>query len=167
MEKTQAQLQDLLLDDAAQFLADHIRDFVATCPQNRQEDGSPFFEEPLIGFASGDDPLFEQYKKLIGPFHLAPSELLPGARTLTVVCWALPIAKKTRLANRREKEHPARPWAQTRDSGEKLNDHLRAEVAGLLSWLGVPAVAPLPSTLYHTVNMASNPASVWSERHAL
>ena len=38
-------------------------------------DGSFMFRpEALVGFASGDDPIFEDYKKIIGKFHLTPNE---------------------------------------------------------------------------------------------
>jgi len=31
----------------------------------------------IVGFCSGDDPIFEYYKEVVGPFHLTPAEALP------------------------------------------------------------------------------------------
>ncbi|MBI4595157.1 MAG: hypothetical protein HY730_02135, partial [Candidatus Tectomicrobia bacterium] len=39
-------------------------------------DGTPIYDEPIVGFASGADPLFEDYKKIIGNFHMTPREFL-------------------------------------------------------------------------------------------
>ena len=38
--------------------------------------GERIFEEPLIGFVLGDDPLIAQYKEVIGPHHFSPVEIM-------------------------------------------------------------------------------------------
>jgi epoxyqueuosine reductase len=81
-----------------------IQRFVAQSPANRLAhiDVSPIFEEPLVSFADGNDPLFADYKSIIGDFHRTPRELLGlGMESPSgVVVWILPIAKRTRLSNR-------------------------------------------------------------------
>ena len=58
-----------------------IEGFVASSPLNRLQriDGSPMFDAPLVGIADGYDPLFEQYKQIIGSFHLTPYEIIQAA----------------------------------------------------------------------------------------
>ena len=35
-----------------------------------------FYEEPLVGFVRGNDPILEQYKEIIGPHHFTPWEIM-------------------------------------------------------------------------------------------
>lgn len=46
--------------------------------------GLKLFQPPLVGFGSGEDILFEEYKKegIIGPWHMSPSEWLPGGKSV-------------------------------------------------------------------------------------
>lgn len=145
---------------------EEIRRFVEESPENRFPDGSgPYFDEPLVGFASAADPLFTEYKGIIGDFHLTPAELLEGAAT--VIVWVLPISRDTRETNRLESQWPSRRWALTRTHGEALNGALRRHLAAHLEGLGhrvlVPQYAPAWQEFTDTpVGVASS----WSERHA-
>ena len=78
-----------------------IERFVAESPGNRKsppEEG-PYFEKPLVGFADAVDPLFEEYKEIIGDFHLTPIEILSKLfprhssswNGASVISWILPI----------------------------------------------------------------------------
>ena len=134
----------------ARFLEEEIKAYIVGNPENclKDIDGSPMFEEPLVGFADGDDPLFRDYKRIIGDFHLTPREALekhlredPGAKQpeiggTSVICWILPIAKETRLANRRMTDGPSRHWNNVRWLGEELNDSLARHVVFLLEEKG-------------------------------
>ena len=75
--------------------------------------GERIFQEPLIGFVRGDDPLIAQYKEIIGPHHFSPVEIMawqaekngvtaPPAEELSVVCVIMPLAKATRQDNARQ-----------------------------------------------------------------
>jgi hypothetical protein len=70
-----------------------------------------------VGFARGDDPLFQEYKTVIGDFHLTPREAMekalaarPGSPkpggSLSVICWVLPSTDKTRRSNRKQEKDP-------------------------------------------------------------
>ncbi len=147
-------------------LSAEIERFVTDSPANRQEDGkTPYFGEPLIGIATAIDPLFGQYKQIIGDFHLTPAELLPQA--LSVICWVLPITEATRLSNRRENQFPSREWARTRDLGEAFNVLLRRHLIAWFLKRGYQALAPQLSDRWQAVEVPGpGPASNWSERHA-
>jgi epoxyqueuosine reductase len=137
------------------------------------EDGTPFFEAPLLGVASLDDPLFEDYKQIIGAFHLTPTELLdksfPGRSfsTGSVIVWVLPIHRQTRLSNQQEDQWPSRAWTRTRQFGEAFNVNLRKQVLNFLVEQGGVAVAPQLSEHWAEVmSPRVGAASHWSERHA-
>ena len=59
-------------------------------------EGMLIYEEPLIGFASADDPLFEEYKKphVIGENYLTPREWLED--TETIISFFLPFREEIR-----------------------------------------------------------------------
>lgn len=155
-------------------LVEEIARIVRESPANRHRAGpGPYFEEPLVGFASVQDPLFGRYKEIIGPFHLTPVELFEaefGQGSLgagTVVCWVLPVAMETRKSNRLEERLPSERWALTRDLGEKFNVELRRGVIRFLEAAGYRAVAPMLSLLWERVDDERvGLASTWSERHA-
>ncbi len=169
------------LTELQQFLVDAIQQYVAESPLNRLRDidGSPIFEAPLVGFADGDDPLFQQYKQVVGPFQLTPREALaaslkqengaqpPDFPKVGVVSWILPIAAETRASNRPMKEGPSLRWNNSRFQGEDFNDSLRRHVVALLRQRGYAAVAPVVTELFNVYydDVPRRPASTWSERH--
>jgi len=168
--------------EAAQAIEEFIKTYVAESPENRlsQIDDSPIFEEPLVGFAAGEDPLFQHYKELIGPFHFTPKEILERSLSLasgghatktgevSVICWALPIAANTRASNAKRKSQPAPRWSDTKYYGERFNQSLRAALVSFLADKGHFAVAPALSPLF-TLSLPEPGGwtSNWSERHAL
>ena len=147
-------------------LISEIERFVRESAANLQEDGvTPYFDQPLIGVAAATDPLFGEYKQIIGDFHLTPIELLPQAAS--VVCWVLPVTESTRQSNRHQQQFPSRAWARTRDLGETFNVLLRRHLVEWLEKQGCLALAPQLSARWQAVELpGSGPASNWSERHA-
>jgi epoxyqueuosine reductase len=154
-----------------------IKDFVAGSGENslKNEANEKAWDEPLVGFCRGDDPIFQFFKTDIGQFFWTPLEafslLFPdsGARPgdLAVVSWVLPHIERTRLDNRRTKDLPAERWVRARNFGEAFNVLLARHVAGELGARGIQAVVPaqLPQWAWRESDkyvFASN----WSERHA-
>lgn len=103
------------------FIERAIVRFVRDNRANRRKlDGGKYWDEPLVGFASGADPLFRRYKKIIGSFHLIPEEIFgltfgkkKSPKTLSVVSWILPTAEDIRVSNRKETRVPSRLWAHS------------------------------------------------------
>jgi epoxyqueuosine reductase QueG len=149
-----------------QRLYEEIVTFIGTHVGNKLPGStSPYFDQPLVGISSAADPLYQEYKQIIGSFHLAPHELLPRANS--VVSWILPISLEVRESNRHQTEWPSRQWAETRFNGEALNGKLRRHLVTWLENAGHQAVAPQYSPLWQ--EYAETPvgiASTWSERHA-
>ena len=80
-----------------------IHDFVVGNPANRYDEGTfPFFDAPLVGVADWNDPLFIEYKQIIGPFHLTPAELFAAAfgeapANGSVIVYCLPVSEPVRF----------------------------------------------------------------------
>lgn len=159
--------------EAKEWLTHQIEQYVAKSEGRSAGDGTPYFETPLVGVADFSDPLFRNYKEIIGDFHYTPKELLetcfPGQEFSagSVIVWVLPIHSRTRLSNRREAVRPSREWCQTRQFGEAFNVGLRRQVVGWLEELGAKAVAPQLSEHWAEIKSPLvGAASRWSERHA-
>jgi len=160
-----------------ELINDLIRDFITTSPVNtmRNDTEDPAWEGALVGFASGADPIWQQYKEYVGAFHWTPWEVFnqhcPGqpavAEELTVVSWVLPQRERVRKTNRMAKKYPSEEWARIRVYGEEFNVALRRHVAGSLKRLGHAAVAPMLVPNWTIVKSERfSYASCWSERHA-
>ena len=160
--------------DPVSFLKAEMARFILEAPENRMPgtETDLIFETPIVGVADGDDPLFQQYKTVVGSFHLTPREVLskskPGVRPVkvSVVCWILPVSEATRISNRRQKAHPSKRWAYTRHYGEKFNDAVRRHLVQVLTSQGYTAVAPVLEPYFKMDEVLSGWPSNWSERHA-
>jgi epoxyqueuosine reductase QueG len=129
----------------------------------------------MVGFCSGDDPIYEQYKEVVDPEHWTPAEafarVYPEAQVrpneLTVISWVLPQTEATKADNRRETVIPAERWARSRIYGEAFNNVLRDRVVAALDAAGVDAVAPMRAPGWKSKSSERFVyTSVWSERHA-
>jgi len=164
-------------EDRKAWIIDLVDRFIAQSPLNnlQNENADPAWDEALVGFASGADPLFQEYKEYIGPFHWTPLEIYnqyhpenPATpNDLTVISWVLPQRKAVRDMNRKERKFPAEEWARVRIEGEKCNAGLRDHIAKTLTDQGYPAVAPMLVPNWAWVKSKNfGYASSWSERHA-
>ena len=154
-----------------------INSFTDECPENslknREKDRA--WADPLIGFASGDDAIFQEFKRHIGSFHWTPLEVFnqsfPELKVtqdqLTIISWVLPHTDPIKSDNRNETVYPSERWARARVYGEEFNKKLHQHVISTLQASGFEAVAPTLSTLWETkVSEHYGLASTWSERHA-
>ena len=85
------------------WFLEKINDFLKNNEANKMKDidGVLIFEpDVLVGFVSGNEPIFNQYKKVIGSFHHTPEEaylkfcekkkITPTSGVLTVISFILP-----------------------------------------------------------------------------
>lgn len=147
-------------------ISEEICSFVRNDRGNRFPDSDDsYFEQPLVGIAAAGDPLFTDYKRIIGAFHQAPGEFLAGARS--VICWVLPVSRATRESNGRERQWPSRQWAVTRNNGEVFNSALRRHLVAWLEEQSYRAMAPQLAKDWRQMDETTvGIASPWSERHA-
>ncbi len=150
-----------------------IKAFVATSPLNLMPSTREWtiFDEPLVRFVSGDDPLYTRYKDIISKSHMTPQEAVSQTGVdvpdrLSIISYILPIMEPTRLANRKETLVPARRWSHQRYYGEEFNDALRRHMVAAITEAGYLAISPILQPYYRTYsNDKVGIHSVWSERH--
>ncbi len=161
-----------------------INDFLRNDLSNKMVgvDSSHIFEpNTIVGFASGNDSIFNDYKDIIGKFHLTPIEAFSKfceennqsstLKDLSVVAFVLPINEKTKKENYEySKTMPSERWAHTRLFGEESNQKLHKYLVQELKKEGINAVAPITEDyLFETFRNHEKGvwASTWSHRHML
>jgi len=154
-----------------------ITDFIKTSPENslQMDTGEPAWEEVIIGYSAGDDPIFNDFKKYVGEFHFTPAEIFnltypeesAKPNDLTVISWALIQREAVKEDNRKEDFYPADRWVMARFPGEWFNEHLRRHVVDELGKHQIQAIAPTLSS-HWKLEMSEKYflCSKWSERHA-
>lgn len=139
-----------------------LSDFVEEDPRNSMaaHGGMKIYNSPLVGFASAEDPLFDDFRVpgIVSPGFLKPEDWLAGAKT--VVSYFLPFTKEVRDSNRRP-GLPSEEWVSARIDGEAFNDVVRSYLVGLLKEAGAQAVSPVLDPRFKVTDRVSN----WSERH--
>ncbi|MBU4315689.1 MAG: epoxyqueuosine reductase [Proteobacteria bacterium] len=154
-----------------------ITDFLARSPENSLKLPTPekAWEDVLVGYSSGADPIYMDYKTHVGEFHYTPEEIFnltfpdspAKAEDLTVISYVLVQREATKIDNRKETFYPSERWVMARFPGEKFNELLRQHLTDELIRAGFPAVAPILSP-HWKMEMSEKYvyASRWSERHA-
>jgi len=165
------------IDNPGRWLTGAINDFINTSPDNtlKDQENERAWADPLVGFSRGDDPLYEDFKSMIGDFYWTPIQILRMTfphvavepNQLTIISWILPQTDLTRADNSKQVTYPAERWVRARVHGEEFNDTLRDHVAQTLTRAGIEAVAPMRSPLWkRETSDRYGFASSWSERHA-
>jgi len=161
------------------FIEKAIRNFVKTSPLNRLESfgGEPIFDQPLVGFADSDDPLFAEYKKVVYELHLSPKEMLtlhlaetlkdeaPQLADVSVISFVLHINRNTLSSNAQQKEGPSLRWNHTRWKGQDFITGLSTYLVSLLEAMGAHALAPEISPYFKILQVSDGFTSNWSQRH--
>lgn len=134
--------------------------------------GIPFYDAPLVGFASADDSLYyNEFKTpgIIHPDHRTPSDWLPDART--VISFFLPFSEEVRRSNRTAHDEPIIPGCAMTASGEWIHARIEGQefmadacryLVSVLEAEGYKAVCPAISPEF---KMVAHRISIWSERH--
>ena len=160
------------------WFIEKINTFLDHDVSNKMEivDNSRMFEpDVLVGIVSGNDPIFNDYKKIIGDFYLIPIEAytwycgingLPiSTQNLSVVAYILPINRSTKKENfEYSRENPSERWANTRLFGEQANTKIQMHLIKELNRLGINAMAPTNEKRLFKINRKIW-ASNWSHRH--
>jgi epoxyqueuosine reductase QueG len=139
-------------------------DFVKGSPLNVVEemDNLQLWEtDVLIGVASADDPIFEEYKNptIIGPHHISPKEWMPEAQS--VISFFLHFSDRVRKTNY-SPDYPSTEWLYGRIEGDYVNVALRKYICEKLIESGAKALSPSDDPRWQRLGFNSN----WSERHA-
>jgi len=179
LNKSHIQSEDGPVVDEAWFERT-IKDKMADHPGNALEfpfTGEHIFDGPLVDFVRGDDPIFDDFKKIIGEHHFTPYEIMawqarknkvepPPASELSVVSFVMPIKKETREENKQNREWTSERWAQTRLLGEIFSQNFVREIVTWLMDHGILAVSPDVTPMFNKKRYEKvGWASPWSHRH--
>jgi epoxyqueuosine reductase QueG len=134
-----------------------IKHFVLSYPRLHKVETK--WREPIIGFASAQNPLFDQIKNIIRPTHATPRELLTGAESL--VAYFIPFEKGLHKENFKMNHYASRSWAVAYVETNRLISHINEHLRDALESHGY-RVALIPPT--HNFDEKSL-MSDWSHRH--
>jgi epoxyqueuosine reductase len=154
-----------------------IVDYSAKSPNNsiRNAENEKAWDEPLVGFSRGDDPLYQFYKEDIGPFYWTPVEIFQltfpemtvKPDELTIISWVLPHTESIKAELRKLTTTPSEKWIRARHYGGQFIDELSLYVADTFAFAGHQAVVPSFSKDNYGQNSDRYGMSArWSERHA-
>jgi epoxyqueuosine reductase QueG len=116
------------------------------------------YREPLVGFASAQDPRFRYLREEVSPIHLMPEEIVPGART--VLSYFLPFAHSVVEANARQRKTVAREWMQAYIETNALIGRISVQIVDALAERGIAAAAEPATHNFDEVSLHS----VWSHK---
>ena len=160
------------------WFVEKINSFLEVDESNKMKmvDSSLIFDpDVIVGFVSGNDPIFNDYKKIIGEFYLTPIEAFSwyckkngipmSTEHLSVVAYILPINKNTKKENfEYSKDNPSERWVNTRLFGEQANMNIQIYLIEELKKLGIKSMAPTQEKRLFKINRKIW-ASNWSHRH--
>jgi epoxyqueuosine reductase len=168
----------------ALFLATAIKEHVSASAANQLLDynNEPAVAEPVIGFADGRDPIFQEYKKktIIGDFHLTPEEALLTylerqqkntgnirPESISVISVAFTASRDNRLSNQPKAAMASPRWSYVYGRAFGLMSEVLSHVVSLLEACGYQAVAPV-CTRPMSIKISPDglPYTDWSEKHA-
>jgi epoxyqueuosine reductase QueG len=135
------------------------REIISFVARKQEESAcSTSWGEPLVGFASAADPLFEELKKAVSLKHLLPEDLLPEAKT--VVAFFIPFGKAVARSNVRG-EQASREWAQAYIDTNALIGAVNGHMAALIGAAGFHTALTPATHNFDPVLLIS----AWSHRH--
>ncbi|MFX1572193.1 MAG: hypothetical protein ACFFB0_05555 [Promethearchaeota archaeon] len=156
-----------------------ITSFFETSKLNRLHEnygGGKIFSNPKIGIASGDDPIFQKLKKVVGPEHLTPLELwlTEGqdklkASDLRVISIVFPYVDKIRKESENVKKRlritlPAEIYSVGRNYANAFKKDTCREIIDFFKKRNCKAVAGMLSDSFNLI-VKGGFRSNWSERH--
>ena len=165
------------MDHPAGWLTERITEFCRNSPENNLKNAGNdrIFDEPLVGFSNGADPMYGFLRRDIGSPSMTPLEIFrksfpdsdAHAEDLTVISWILPHIPATVADNARKTFFPSERWVRAKHHGPVFGKDLSLFVVDLLMDTGHPAVAPQYTPFWKIGRSKKYGfASVWSERHA-
>jgi epoxyqueuosine reductase QueG len=111
------------------------------------------FREPIIGFATADDPRFSELRHVVDPNHHSPENILPGARS--VISFFLPFDSQVVEANSKNTQEVAPEWAIAYLETNALISHIADHLIEQLSSRDVRADAEPPTHNYDPLTFFS------------
>lgn len=132
------------------------------------------FEEPVFGFASAKDEIFELFrrKEIIGGNYLSPFQWLPNAKS--VMALFLPFSEAVRSSNKTDQTDPSKEWLYARIEGQEFISKYTDAIRKMLGAKGINSCVPALDERFDVriegtikgLKPDFHADSKWSERHA-
>jgi epoxyqueuosine reductase len=139
-----------------EWLRSEIEGFVS---EWRRKRGKDYWQRPLVGVASAEDPLFGRLGSVVDPGHALPCGLLPEARS--VVVFFLPFDRALGEANDREQPLACRAWAESYVETNLLIRKIGGHLGRCLRRAGHAALATPATHEFDEEKLVSR----WSHKH--
>ena len=139
---------------------------------NEKYVGLKIFDEPLIGYASADDELFDEYvnrEEILSCRFMHPKKWLPEAKT--VVSAFFPFTDEVKKSNAADMATPSDEWQHARYEGQNHLNNMTQHIRDGLIEAGYKCVAAALDSRYKVSFVErekknSDYGGNWSERHA-
>ncbi len=115
--------------------------------------------DPVLASAHACDPMFDTLRQVAGPSHLAPRDVLEGART--VVVFFVPFSRHIVSSNAGGR-FQSEAWAMAYIQTNALIEKATLRLCGLLRRQGFEAAGIQPTHNFDETTLVSR----WSHRHA-
>ncbi|MFX1329211.1 MAG: hypothetical protein ACFE91_13870 [Promethearchaeota archaeon] len=164
-----------MIDDLYQFLNSFFESSELNCLHQNYGAGR-IFNDPLIGVAKGDDPIFQKFKEVVGPEHLTPLELWLDegqekidSSELRVVSIVFPYVDKIRNESKNIKILssvilPAEIYSVGRNYANSFKEETCKQTLDFFNSKGYKAVSGMLSESFYVIRNGKV-YSTWSERH--
>ena len=138
-------------------LRDNIKEIIVGMTE--ADENNHYYRIPLVAFARGDDPLFAEIVRVVGPVHLKPEEILPEVKT--VISFYLPFSAEVGKTN--QGDGPvSRVWGLSYLAANTLFNSISEKLIDRLSYLGYKT-GTVPATYGFD---AETLKACWSHRSA-
>ena len=128
-------------------LEEEIRELICVMVKNHPK--SAYYCEPVIGFASASDPLYDHLDELIGNPQIHPKDMLKGARTVIVLF--LPYSEVIYKDIKGERKTSS-VWSDAYMHTNELLDNIMRQVQNLLELKGYRSVTEPPTENFDHVS---------------
>lgn len=128
-------------------LRQEIEDYISTMIKNHSK--AAYYRDPVIGYASASDPLYDQLDSIIGNPQIHPKDMLPGAETVMVLF--LPYSKV--VYNDAKSSHLISSiWSDAYMHTNSLLSQIMSSVSTMLAEKGIQSASEPPTENYDHFN---------------
>jgi epoxyqueuosine reductase len=128
------------------------------------------FGNPIFGISSGDDPIFQRFKEVVGSKHLTPwemwnaNDLIEEEKNLKVVSVIFPYSNYIRDSSKNVKIFPSDQYCVGRNQADRFMDEVIKKLIQFFEKKGFQATSGMLSAVFN-VKTGRKIYSNWSERH--
>ena len=143
--------------DMKKTICSFIRSYVAD--YQKKPEIHTKWGEPEVGFADAWNPYIQNLKKIVGPTHGLPQEVLPDAKI--VIAYYVPFTRDLARTNKTGTHLASPDWALAYEETNAMFGKMNAEIIRLIKKDGFQALVPPQAATFDQKILKSD----WSFRH--